>query len=79
MVCRSNNIIGRTIHNRGGILISDELINVLVCPKCQGKVKQAEDALVCEFCSLSYPINEDIPVMLIDAAHKIDSQQAQRL
>jgi uncharacterized protein YbaR (Trm112 family) len=57
-------------------MVSNDLFNVIVCPKCQGKVQQEEDALVCPSCALSYPVNEDIPVMLLDAAHKITHQIA---
>ena len=50
--------------------ISQDLLNVLACPKCKGEVRLTEkqDGLVCEACKLVYPIKEDIPVMLIDEA-----------
>ncbi len=50
--------------------ISQDLLNVLACPKCKGTVRLTEkqDGLLCEACKLVYPIKEDIPVMLIDEA-----------
>lgn len=49
-----------------------ELINILVCPKCRGRLAETrhEDrsGFICEACGLVYPIMDDIPVMLIDQA-----------
>ncbi len=53
--------------------ISDELLEILACPKCKGEVRLNEDqsGLVCEACKLRYRIEDDIPVMLIDEAEPI--------
>jgi hypothetical protein len=50
--------------------ISQELLEILACPKCKGDVHltEGQDGLVCETCQLLYPIKDDIPVMLIDEA-----------
>jgi uncharacterized protein YbaR (Trm112 family) len=50
--------------------ISQELLDILACPKCKGEVRLTEqkDGLVCQTCKLLYPIKDDIPVMLIDEA-----------
>ncbi|MDH4101055.1 MAG: Trm112 family protein [Nitrospirota bacterium] len=50
--------------------IRQEVLEILVCPKCKGDIhlNAAGDGLVCEACQLVYPIREDIPVMLIDEA-----------
>jgi uncharacterized protein YbaR (Trm112 family) len=50
--------------------ISQELLDILACPKCKGELRLTEqqDGLVCQACKLVYPIREDIPVMLIDEA-----------
>ncbi|HSW64564.1 MAG TPA: Trm112 family protein [Dissulfurispiraceae bacterium] len=49
-----------------------ELLAILACPKCRGEIHltEKEDGLVCEQCSLLYPIRDGIPVMLIDAAEQ---------
>jgi len=53
--------------------ISQDLLDILACPKCRGEVKltQKGDGLDCYACGLRYPIKDDIPVMLIDEAIKI--------
>ena len=50
--------------------LSKELPDILACPKCKGDIhlNPAGDGLVCEACRLTYPIKDDIPVMLIDEA-----------
>lgn len=55
-------------------MISKELLDILACPKCKGTVKLTEkkDGLICESCKLLYEIRDDIPIMLIDEAKKID-------
>jgi len=57
-------------------MISQELLDILACPKCKGEVRLTEkkDGLVCENCKLVYEIREDIPIMLIDEAKKLDDQ-----
>lgn len=55
--------------------ISDDLLEILACPKCKGDVYQNEtqDGLICENCNLLYEIKDDIPIMLIDEAKPISS------
>ena len=50
--------------------ISQELLDILACPKCKGELQltEAQDGLICQACKLVYPIRDDIPVMLIDEA-----------
>lgn len=50
--------------------LSQELLDILACPKCKGEVRLTEkhDGLVCDKCKLRYPVKEDIPIMLIDEA-----------
>ncbi|TMF85014.1 MAG: Trm112 family protein [Chloroflexi bacterium] len=55
-------------------VISDELMEVLACPKCHGKLELVEEGegghLDCHNCRLRYRIDDGIPVMLIDEAEK---------
>jgi uncharacterized protein YbaR (Trm112 family) len=53
--------------------ISQELIEILACPKCKGKVELNEsgDGLVCEACKLIYEIRDGIPVMLAEEARPL--------
>ena len=50
--------------------LSKNLIEILACPKCKGDLiyKESENFLVCEKCRLMYPVQNDIPVMIIEEA-----------
>lgn len=50
--------------------ISNDLLELLVCPLCKAKVelKPDQSGLKCIQCKRVYPIRDDIPVMLIDEA-----------
>jgi uncharacterized protein len=53
--------------------VSQELLDILACPKCKGDLHltSAQDGLACEACKLVYPIKEDIPIMLIEEAQPL--------
>ena len=55
--------------------VNKELLDLLVCPKCKGDINLEEDGsgLVCNPCKLLYPIEDDIPVMLIDEARDLSA------
>jgi uncharacterized protein YbaR (Trm112 family) len=55
--------------------VSQELLDILVCPLDKTPVKLTADqrALKCPSCRRVYPIREDIPVMLVDEA-RIDAE-----
>ncbi len=50
--------------------ISEELLELLVCPRCKGKIRLNPEAngLICEPCRLLYEIRDDIPIMLVEEA-----------
>jgi len=50
--------------------VDAQLLEILVCPKCKGDLeyRRDEEVLVCHACALSYPVRDDIPIMLIDEA-----------
>ncbi len=50
--------------------VSQELLEILVCPACKTPVKLTPDqrGLKCASCRRVYPIRSDIPVMLVDEA-----------
>ena len=58
--------------------ISEQLLEILVCPACRAKVELKPDGsgLKCVGCKRIYPIRDDIPVMLIDEAKIEDEQPA---
>ncbi len=53
--------------------LSQDLLNILACPKCKGdlKLNETQTALDCPACKLRYAIKDDIPIMLIDEAEKL--------
>ncbi len=54
-------------------MINKELLEILACPQCKGPIKQKDSTgIVCEKCKLLYEIRDDIPIMLIDEAKKLD-------
>lgn len=58
-------------------MLKQELLDILACPKCKEAVvlNETKDGLVCRQCSLLYEIRDDIPVMLIDEAQAIPSDE----
>jgi uncharacterized protein YbaR (Trm112 family) len=56
------------------VTISKELLDILACPKCKGDIRlnESRDGLTCDNCKLLYRIKDDIPIMLIDEAEKLE-------
>jgi uncharacterized protein len=52
------------------VAISQELLDILVCPVCKAPIKLTPDhkGLKCQTCRRVYPIRDDIPVMLPEEA-----------
>lgn len=50
--------------------ISQQLLEILVCPICKTPVKLTADntGLKCGTCYRVYPVRDDIPVMLVEEA-----------
>ena len=62
--------------------IDSSLLEILVCPQCKGDLSlraqgDVHDSLDCAACSLSYPIDEGIPVMLVEEARPLAGARAQ--
>lgn len=51
-------------------MISQDLLDILVCPVCKKPVIPNPNglSLKCAVCRRVYPIQDDIPIMLIDVA-----------
>jgi uncharacterized protein YbaR (Trm112 family) len=55
--------------------LSAELLEILVCPVCKGDLEYHEDppeTLTCHRCCLVYPVEDGIPIMLVDEAKPLD-------
>ena len=55
--------------------VSQELLDMLVCPACKAPVKLTADSqgLKCPQCRRVYPIKDDIPDMIIEDA-KVEAE-----
>lgn len=55
-------------------MISQDLLDILVCPACKKPLELRDNpaSLKCGECRRVYPIQDDIPILLIDEA-KIDA------
>ena len=55
-------------------MINKDLLDILACPKCKEKLVLDENQtyLICEKCRVRYPIEDDIPIMLIERAEPLD-------
>lgn len=51
-------------------MISQDLLDILVCPVCKKPLtlKEKPESLKCGECCRVYPIQDNIPILLIDAA-----------
>jgi uncharacterized protein YbaR (Trm112 family) len=56
-------------------MLDNKLLAILVCPICKAQVKHQQQELICNKCKLAYPIDGDIPVMLIEEARKLDDSK----
>ncbi len=54
------------------MVVPKALMDVLVCPRCKGSVKEEGMFLVCGRCGLAYPVLEGrVPDMLSEDAWKL--------
>ncbi len=49
-------------------MISKELLDILACPVCKAGLVLRTDTLKCTACGRVYPIRDDIPILLEEAA-----------
>ena len=65
---------GYLFMGRNERMIKKELLDILACPVCKEKVvlDEGDSSLICNKCRLRFPIEDDIPIMLVDRAEKID-------
>jgi uncharacterized protein YbaR (Trm112 family) len=45
-----------------------DLLEIVRCPKCLGKVTESPKGLQCDKCRLVYPVVDEIPNFLIEEA-----------
>lgn len=52
--------------------LPDSLLAIIVCPRCRGALDVAAEELVCRDCRLAYSVVDDIPVLLVDEARRVE-------
>ena len=57
--------------------MDNKLLDILACPVCKGELVYMKSAkeLVCKLDRLAFAIKDDIPVMLVDEARKLDADE----
>jgi LSD1 subclass zinc finger protein len=62
--------MGNEIDYSASMAVDPALLEILVCPECKTPVELVKGgtALRCHTCRRVYPIEDDIPVMLVDEA-----------
>ncbi len=57
-------------------LVPADLLEIMQCPSCGGTLQQVAEppALECTSCRLRYPVEDGIPVMLIEEATRPDGE-----
>lgn len=58
-----------------------DMLDILVCPVCKAKLYYDQELarLICKIDRLSYPIEDDIPVMLVSEARKLSVTEVAEL
>jgi len=56
----------------GEMAIAPELMEILRCPKCLGRVVESDKGLCCDKCRLVYPVVDEIPNFLVEEALPLD-------
>ena len=49
-------------------MLDKDLLDILVCPDCKSAVMEQEGKLLCTGCGKRYPVQDGIPVMLVEEA-----------
>ena len=57
--------------------MDNKLLDILACPICKGELvyRKSDKELICKLDRLAFPIKDDIPVMLVDEARKLDADE----
>lgn len=56
------------------------LADIIACPLCKGKLKydKTNERLICTFDRLSYPVRNNIPVLLADEAAELSLEETEK-
>ncbi len=61
--------------------MEESLLEFLVCPVCKSSLyyHQESASLICKIDKLSYPIKDDIPIMLVSDAKRLTLEQIEKI
>ena len=51
-------------------MFDKKILDILVCPKCNGELIHEDDKLICQVCKLKFRIIDDVPDMILEHAEK---------
>lgn len=51
-------------------MIDKDILQILCCPACKSDLIEVDDFLVCQGCGLRYPVEDGIPILLVEEANK---------
>lgn len=54
--------------------LPDELLALLACPRCHGALADVDSGLRCEVCGVVYPVENGVPVLLVDSERQQEPQ-----
>lgn len=54
-------------------MLPDDVRALLVCPRCHGELGDVESGLRCEACDVVYPVEQGVPVLLIDSTRESET------
>ena len=64
-------------------MLRKELLEIIICPKCKGELNYQVDEqndrngkLTCYNCNLAYPVENDLPKLLIDEAISLEKKES---
>src|SRR3989338_570046 len=57
--------------------MESQLLNILACPRCKGKVSLTGDksGLACSPCGLTYPVRNGVPVLMVEEASSSEARR----
>ncbi len=57
-------------------MLDSKLLTILVCPLCKAhlELNRNKQELTCKKCKLAYPIEDNIPIMLVDRARDLNNE-----
>lgn len=53
-------------------MLDKKILDFIVCPQCKSDLELDGEFLICKNCQLKYPVRDDIPILLIEEAQKVD-------